>query len=1194
MNPTELPSRIAVASRDGMKLLACIASILALYACPLQAQTQSPLPIRSSELGRENLSRVAASAVEIRVVLRKDPGLMLELKRWVAKDATDHGQIVSDADLTDDAIFQRLESDVPFRSVATTILQRYGYLLPNLNPDSPQGKEQGLLLQERTKWLAQVQEEERTQARQRGSSNLQTAQYCDPRIDLNCQPPQSQDSPRNGDQGQQPPTWQPFETVPGEAVPRSAPGNDSDPVLRAQVTDAQENAYGSFTPSSSSNSFGSSQSGAISNPNAARQLVPASLSPNSEPQTDALLSAGNSDLRNVGEKLPSDEYGLVGTKAISGDSARSPVTNDNVSPTPVGNSVLPPNSRYAQRAPAVQPAELVRKPNPYVDVPSLYDMYLQAVSRPPVPTRFGLEVFQNGSRNPQFIPMDVPAGPDYIVGPGDGLSISLWGGVSQRFFRTVDREGRVSLPEVGPVLVSGKSLADLQQNVQSILRTQFRDVSADVSLSRLRTIRIYEVGDVANPGAYDVSSLSTPLNALFIAGGPTQKGSLRLVKHYRGNELIQTVDLYDLLLYGVKSDLRHLENGDSLLVPPVGPQVTVEGMVRRPAIYELKDEKSLASVLELAGGLLPTAALRHIEVQRLIAHDKQTMLSLDIPQSAEASEVTQKLESFEVQDGDRIRIFPIASYNEDAVYLEGHVLRPGRYSYRKDLRVTDLIASYKDLLPEPAAQYGEIIRLNAPDYRPSVESFNLSEALANPSAAPLLQPMDTVRVFSRYDFESPPSVSVLGDVRSPGTYRTSGQIRVSDAVHLAGGLAPDAQTEDAQVFRPLADGNFKIFSVSLNQALGGDPLQNIVLFSRDRLLIHRATDATEPATVYVEGDVAKPGRYPLTLNMRVADLIRVGGGLKPSADTHSADLTHFQWSDQTKFTGQHETITISAALAGDPNANLPLANGDVLTIRQLPGWNDLGASILVKGEVQHAGTFGIRPNERLSSVILRAGGFGPDAYPYGAVLMRREVRDMENKSYMDLMQRVKSALSELKATPDPTDPDQKNAKLSAIAQTETTLRQLEANAPIGRVVIHIQEDIAKWQNTPADVPVRAGDELIIPKKSDYVMVTGQVYNPTAVSYRPGKNAKWYLNQSGSFTPLADKDAVFVVRGDGSVVSSKTTSGWWSGNPMEAVLRPGDYIVVPEKAPKFGRNWTTILQAAQVASSVALTVAYIHP
>src|SRR6202011_4006723 len=248
-----------------------------------------------------------------------------------------------------------------------------------------------------------------------------------------------------------------------------------------------------------------------------------------------------------------------------------------------------------------------------------------------------------------------------------------------------------------------------------------------------------------------------------------------------------------------------------------------------PAIYELRDEKSLASVLELAGGLLPAAALRHIEVQRLIAHEKQTMLSLDIPDAADASEITKRLESFEIQDGDRVRIYPIAPYNQDTIYLEGHVVRPGRYSYRPDMRVTDVISSYQDVLPEPATRYAEIIRLNAPDFRPSVESFSLSEALADPSKAPILHPMDTLRIFSRFDFENPPTVAVMGDVRAPGTYQTAGQVHLADAIHLAGGLTPDAATSDAQVFRYLADGKFKIFSVSLGQALAGDPIENILL-----------------------------------------------------------------------------------------------------------------------------------------------------------------------------------------------------------------------------------------------------------------------------------------------------------------------------------------------------------------------------
>jgi polysaccharide biosynthesis/export protein len=834
---------------------------------------------------------------------------------------------------------------------------------------------------------------------------------------------------------------------------------------------------------------------------------------------------------------------------------------------------------------------MTRVPNPYRDIPSLYDMYLQASPHPAGPRRFGTDVFENGTRDPQLIPMDLPAGPDYVVGPGDGLSVSLWGSVSRRFFGTVDREGRVSLPEVGPVLVSGQSLADVQRNIQQVLRTQFRDVSADVSLSRLRTIRVYEVGDVANPGAYDISSLSTPLNALFAAGGPTPQGSLRIVKHYRGSQLVQVVDLYDLLLRGVKGNIQRLDNGDTILVPPMGPQVTVEGMVRRPAIYELKDEKDLASALALAGGLLPTAALRHIEVQRLVAHEKQTMLSLDIPDGNNDAEVTKKLESFEIQDGDRIRVFPIAQGNEDAVYLEGHVIRPGRYAYHSDMRVTDVISSFRDLLPEPAKQYAEIIRLNAPDFHPTVESFDLSDALANPSQAPTLHAMDTIRIFSRFDFENPPTVSVFGDVRKPGTYQTSGQIHVSDAVYLAGGLAPDAEKGDAQVFRYLPDGKAKIFSVNLSEALTGNATENLLLEPSDRLLIHRSPDAEQPATVYIEGEVEKPGRYPLATNMTIADLIRIGGGLKPSADTELGDLTLYRWAGESKLNGEHQPIQIAAVLNGDPKANVPLHNGDVVTIRQLPGWNDLGSSISVKGEVKHPGTYGIRPGERLSSIFERAGGFQPDAYPYGAVLQRVQVRELEAKQQDQLILRVKDAQRDLALLPD-SDPNQKQAKEAALAQYQTTLTELGANPPLGRVTIRISSNIDRWRNTPADVEVRAGDTLTVPKRPDYVMVTGQVFNPTAVSYRPGKSARWYLSQSGGPTTTANKKDIFVMRADGSVIGGNQSA--WAGDSLSATLEPGDTVVVPEKAITGGPNWQNLFMTAQLAlSAVSTTFIALH-
>jgi len=1219
MNSAKSVGVARVRARDGSTTL-CVFLLFILCSISVPGQTRSQTSAPQSELARQNMARVAASTGQLVTILHRDPGILIELKHWLAKDATDHGQLIADQDLTDEAIFDRLEIDVSFRAVATMLVQKYGYLQPAVNPESPLAKEQELLTAERVKWLAQEEEEERANARHDQASGLQQTQGCDPRVNTNCPSSQTgiypypsaqqqQGQPGVNQNPTQVPGLQTPQTYPGPANPYTppqptVPANPQNDLLRTSGQDQilMEQAGQNGTTSGTQNLPGDQN--ALDNGYSQRaNQNPFQNQQSTVPGVDFDNWSLSSDLGSDGSNQSSYQSPYPSTANNSDQNLYASGPYGAAYTTPYGTNPsasrygFPPSNATAYdnfvraRESTTLNQRLVQRRNPYDDIPSLYDMYLQAAARPPAVERFGMQVFLNGTRDLQLLPTDLPVGPDYVLGSGDSLTVDLWGGVARRFYRVVDREGRIDLPEVGPIMVAGKSLAEVQESVQKTLRTQFRDVSADVSLSRLRTIRVYVVGDVLRPGAYDIGSLSTPLNALFAAGGPTGRGSLRILKHYRGNDLVQDVDVYDLLLHGVKGDIERLENGDTVMVPPLGPEITVEGMVRRPAIYEQKDETSLADALALAGGLLPTATLRHIEVQRVVAHQKQTMLSLDIPPDDSTEAATKQMEAFQIHDGDKIRIFPIAPYNQDAVYLEGHVLRPGKYSYRDGMKVTDLIGSYKDLLPEPAAQYGEIIRLTLPDYRPEVQSFNVAEALADPAKAPALQPLDTVQIFGRYDFENPPQVSVLGDVRAPGTYRTSGDIHLSDAIHRAGGLLADAATGDAQVFRYMPDSTLKILNVKLSGALEGNPADNIMLSSRDRVLVHRNAAASDPPTVYVKGEVARPGRYPLTSDMRISDLVRAAGGLKQSADTQNADLTHYVWKDDKQVTGEQEPVLLADAMIGKPGAtpnssNPELSNGDVLTVRQVPGWEDLGASIAVRGEVVHPGTFGIRPGEKLSSVIARAGGFGPLAYAYGTVLMRPEVQQLEQRSYGELIQRVREQQATLKLTATTaTDPDQKLSAESALTQWQSTLDSLTSSPPTGRVTIQISSNIHTWANTSRDVTVRAGDILIIPKRPSYVLVQGQVYGPTAVGYRPGKSARWYLMQAGGATNMANKRGIFVIRADGTVIGTHG-SLWLTGDSLSVALQPGDMVVVPERALGGPPIWKILFQNAQVLSSIA--------
>ncbi len=1134
---------------------------------------------------------VSLSAGTIAEILRREPGLLLEVKRLLVRKAYEQGRLLDPTDLTDEALFQLLREDDNIRVLATSEIERREYVRPKPTRQEMEKDRIGRVpASESAKAAgsaaipAEASEEEKYWEQHERQALEKTI------------PSPDSSAPDSGvNDGFSKDGFEPEPVTPNP--PQVQPANPVSP------DSGHRQGLAGVQPQDRDSCTGSPpEAGAL--PRISPEGMPGLLS--------ASLESGA-----TGQRLGSGDAASLSACSDGSESsirANSPARSD-----VADNGLGTRNPRYDTRTqrPAYSSLEedgpaIRRRVNPYAEVPSLYDLYTQISRRSPVLARFGEDIFRNGTGNFDELPMDLPVGPEYVVGPGDGLSIELWGGISERLQRVVDREGRVALPEAGAVEVTGRSLGDVQQLVQAALRREFHEEHADVSLARLRTVRVYVVGDVLRPGAYDVSSLSTPLNALYQAGGPTSRGSLRILRHYRGPQLIGQIDLYDLLLHGVRSVVERLQAGDTIMVPPLGAELTVEGMVRRPAIYELNHEANLAEALALAGGVLSTGTLRHIEVERVVAHESRSMLRLDLPENNlpennNQEVVTRALEDFKIQDGDKIRITPLLPYSEQTVYLDGHVVHPGKHAYREGMRITDLIASYADLLPEPAERHAEIIRLTPPDYAPQVIAFNLADALAgrgqragnqapepNPRNAQnvTLQPFDTVRIFGRYDFEDPPLITVTGEVRHPGEHVTNGETHLRDAVYLAGGVTRDALLADAQVFRRTEDGKLRVLSVNLERALAGAPADNVALEAKDRVFIYRNLAKVDPATVKIEGEVARPGKYPLGEDMSAAQLVRLAGGLKRGAFTEAADLTRYTVANGAQVLGEHVAVPIARALAGEADTDVRLHDGDVLTIRQLAGWTDMGSLITVKGEVMHPGDYGIQEGERLSSVLERAGGLRTDAYPYGAVLSRRQVRELEEKNRADLIRQVQGQEASFKLLPDTGDAEEKLAKTAALQQWHSTLDQLESLPPAGRLVIHISRDVRRWANTPADVEVRAGDTLYIPKSPNDVMVNGQVYNPTAITYRPGKSAGWYLRQAGGPTHMASK-AVFVVRADGSVVGGKGSGGWFTGNALSAELRPGDMVFVPERALGGTAFWKNTLQAAQLVSTAAIAVSVGH-
>jgi protein involved in polysaccharide export with SLBB domain len=281
------------------------------------------------------------------------------------------------------------------------------------------------------------------------------------------------------------------------------------------------------------------------------------------------------------------------------------------------------------------------------------------------------------------------------------------------------------------------------------------------------------------------------------------------------------------------------------------------------------------------------------------------------------------------------------------------------------------------------------------------------------------------------------------------------------------------------------------------------------------------------------------------------------------------------------------SVRIGAAVSGStPNADVPLKPGDVLSIHQITNWNDIGESVTINGEVRFPGSYGFHEGERLSSVLRRAGGLLPTAYPMGAVLVREQVRDLQQQSRDELVRQIEA--NSAAARLSPAVAANAGATLQVIsAQKDQVLSELKNHPPTGRMVIHITADIDRWANTPRDIELRRGDVLTIPKRPGFVLVSGQVYNATALTFSPGKSADWYLSRAGGTNSSANRKEIFIIRANGSVVGRHSGS-WFGGGVLSTKLDPGDVVVVPQKIIGSSILWKSLLTAGQIAASIAIT------
>ena len=499
--------------------------------------------------------------------------------------------------------------------------------------------------------------------------------------------------------------------------------------------------------------------------------------------------------------------------------------------------------------------------------------------------QFGYDFFRKDVST--FTPVDnVPVGPDYVIGPGDSFSIYLWGKAEETYNVSVNRDGCIHVPRLGTLNVSGLTFSELKSHLERKFKQYYPDFDMSITMGRLRTIQIFIVGEANSPGTYSVSSLSTIITALFAAGGPSKNGSLRDIRLYRNGDTVKRLDLYDFFIKGFKGDDVRLQSGDTLFIPVLGPVVGIAGLVKRPAIYEMKGPQTIGEMVEIAGGVLPIGYLQNVVVERVSGHDRRVIRSFNLDPSYDRTDENLKMP---LSDGDVIKIYPIHKRVRQVVYLEGHVKYPREYELRPGMRLRDIVRSYDDLLPEPYRPQAEIIRFVPPDLHPEIIGFNLGALLAGDESQNLpLQDLDRIIVYDTWEKQEKPEVTIKGSVRNPGTYSLYKGMTIKDLIFQAGNLTDRAYQDRGTLTRVMVakDGTDTVtLSFSPRNAMAGIAQDNLPL-QKDDVVHIRGIPLYSQALerkAYLEGEFLFPGEYSFSEGERLSSLIERAGGLTSEA-----------------------------------------------------------------------------------------------------------------------------------------------------------------------------------------------------------------------------------------------------------------------------------------------------------------------
>ena len=793
-----------------------------------------------------------------------------------------------------------------------------------------------------------------------------------------------------------------------------------------------------------------------------------------------------------------------------------------------------------------------------------------------VPSFFGYELFKNSTNifNPQGI---LPAPNNYVLGPGDELTISFSGSIQAIKKVSINREGNIFLKELGSVSLSGMTFEEAATSIDNIAEATLIGTKISLSLSRLRTIQIFILGNSKNPGAYTVTPLSTISNVIFTTGGPLETGSLRNISLKRSNTEIGSLDLYDLLINGNTNDDLRIQSGDVLLVNPVGSRVKIWGNVNRPAIYELLDGESFNNLINFASGFSSGADTSRLTLSRINDRGQREFQDFS----------SDELRNTDLKDSDEIFVHDLSQKSKNEIKIIGASLSKGRYSYKNDI-VLDNFLNADDMSDDTYLSFGIISRRVSSSSREYLPISLDEKSRKNLK----LRPNDIVYVFSQDDIDFLNSALVadaLGLLSSEEQgeldifYKKekerqlqdkSNQIQEQQEVLNSSTLRVierDRENKrDREKERDLllekglvkfeADDRYPCKSLkyiaTFNASSLVETLKNLKFSTsetniKDRLGLNEGCPklyedspdllivALENATL-ISGEVRKPGFYPATNNFSIPNLTSYAGGATNLGKSgsyeiyySSENIVNLPFSQSSSFI-EAELFPKSIVLQQDPSKQETF-------------------SVSISGFIKNPGTYSISKGERLSSLLKRAGGYEKNAYPYGGVFTRSSVAVREKKAFLRAADELEEGIATSLTSGAISDTGNPQLASSVISNLITRLKNIE---PVGRIVTEM--DLKKLKKNPeSDIVLNSGDRIFIPSEKSTVTVTGQVLAPTSFVFSKRLKINDYIKLAGGFADSADKKGLFVILPNGQAI--KNLDKWRMGR---TVIEPGSTIIVP--------------------------------